>query len=583
MKPPATTQDGTARASFVAAVLVVHQDDPPGVFMLREDAPMTIGRGDSVEVAIEDTSISRAHAKIVWERGVLKIEDLGSRNGTWVRGERIKGAAHVLPGESFQLGTVTASINVGSKIDEATARATWPYPRFVARVEDEVLRARAFHRSVSLLALRPFGGDAPISGWFKSVRALLRAQDPVAAFSERALLVLLPETAVREAQTLALAITDRPHDGVWLAAGVASAPPVGSAHELIGLAWEASHAATREGRVTLGGESSSELRGRSFVLESPLMRELMALVRRLAVLGNPVLVTGETGTGKESIARALHESGPRARHPFLAVNGGAIPAGLLEDVLFGHEKGSFTDAHESTPGVIEQADGGTLFLDEVADLSARAQTALLRVLEANRISRIGGVREIPVDIRVVSATHGDLDEMVKRGEFRADLYHRLSSVTLRVPPLRSRPEDLARLIDVFLQEACDRNGVAMVAIDPDARKALLRHEWPGNVRELRNAIERAVVLCAPMAIHLADVEEHVFGARTRPELPAADGSGKPELKAMLREYEARILADALRAAEGNQTLAAKNLGIPLRTFVHKLTQLGIRVPRRAKK
>jgi two-component system, NtrC family, response regulator AtoC len=186
-------------------------------------------------------------------------------------------------------------------------------------------------------------------------------------------------------------------------------------------------------------------------------------------------------------------------------------------------------------------------------------------------------------VRIVSATHRDLDQMVQAGEFRADLYHRLSGVTLEVPPLRDRPEDLERLIDLYLHDACERNGVGRVEIEPDARKALLRHHWPGNVRELRNAIERAVVLCAPMAIGLADVEEHVLGTRSRHPTEPAPEQSSAKHKAMMREYETRVLTDALKRADGNQTQAAKALGLPLRTFVHKLTQLGVRIPRKPRK
>ncbi|MCC7538575.1 MAG: sigma-54-dependent Fis family transcriptional regulator, partial [Deltaproteobacteria bacterium] len=283
------------------------------------------------------------------------------------------------------------------------------------------------------------------------------------------------------------------------------------------------------------------------------------------------------------------------------INCAAIPATLIESVLFGHEKGAFTGADRRSEGVFEQASGGTVFLDEIGELAPAAQAALLRVLETKRISRVGSSQEIEVDVRIVAATHRDLEAMCQEGKFRLDLLYRLNTMTLVVPPLRERHEEIEPLARQFLAAANRANDCHVKSIQPDALAALQRHSWPGNVRELRNVIERAVVIAHDDVLTVEDLPERIRSAASSPSavshLPSAtaqpaSGSAPPQLaptvapppiddpsvdfKDKIRQYEKDLILDALRRTEWNQTEAAKLLKMPLRTLVHKIGVFNIR-------
>ncbi|HVE81884.1 MAG TPA: sigma-54 dependent transcriptional regulator, partial [Myxococcales bacterium] len=281
--------------------------------------------------------------------------------------------------------------------------------------------------------------------------------------------------------------------------------------------------------------------------------------------------------------------GPRSEQPFKAVNCAAMPAALLESLLFGHEKGSFTGADRSQRGLFEQASGGTVFLDEIGELAPPAQAALLRVLETKRVTRIGSDQEVGVDVRVVAATHRDLETMTTAGTFRMDLLYRLNTVTLRIPPLRARTMEIPALADLFLREAA-QGTTAIQGISSAAMDRLKAYHWPGNVRELRNVIERAVMIAQGPQIQPEDLPEHISeyeeasmpppppGPRGEP--PAAGASTYAELQEQIRDWtrerERELLLDALRRHGGNQTEAARELQMPLRTLVHKIKTLGLK-------
>jgi DNA-binding NtrC family response regulator len=319
------------------------------------------------------------------------------------------------------------------------------------------------------------------------------------------------------------------------------------------------------------------------VVKNPAMKEVMATVKRLAHSTIAVLIHGETGTGKEVVARANHDGGPRKKQTLRCINCAAIPGMLIESVLFGHEQGAYTGADKSARGIFEQADGGTVLLDEIGELAASAQAALLRVLETKKVTRVGGEKEIEVDVRVIAATHRDLEGMAAAGRFREDLLYRLNTVTLRIPPLRERVDEIRPLAERFLKEARRQAGTAVRTIDPRALAALEAYAWPGNVRELRNVIERAVVLAEGQAILPDDLTDRVRGGSRAlaspepPDEPAEQPGDEPgDYKEHVRRYEAELILRALHKHNGNQTEAARALNLPLRTLVHKIQTYGIK-------
>jgi DNA-binding NtrC family response regulator len=300
------------------------------------------------------------------------------------------------------------------------------------------------------------------------------------------------------------------------------------------------------------------------------MRELAAHIHRLQGSDIAVAIFGESGTGKELVARAIHENGRRADGPFVAVNCAAIPQSLEESELFGHEKGAFTGAIGQHRGRFEQASGGTLFLDEIGEMSAGMQAALLRTLQERTIRRVGGTSDVPIDVRVMCATHRDLEEDVRRGRFREDLYYRIVVYPVRVPPLRKRIEDLPLLLRHFIELLGPDTGRTPSHIDPHALEALVLHDWPGNVRELGNVVHRALVACDGDRIELAHLPPSIR-ARVLPEMPRAETAVEVPLMP-LRELERRAIRRALHETDGNMARAARLLGIGRATLYRRLAE-----------
>jgi two-component system response regulator PilR (NtrC family) len=312
-----------------------------------------------------------------------------------------------------------------------------------------------------------------------------------------------------------------------------------------------------------GGGAAPKLSG-----ESRAMREVRDLLERVARTQAPVLITGESGTGKELAAKLVHESGPRAEAPFVAVNCGAIPAELIESELFGHRRGSFTGAVADKQGLFQAAHGGTLFLDEVADLPLALQVKLLRVVQEKAVRPVGATAEEPVDVRILAATHKDLSALVAAGRFREDLYYRIVVIEVHIPPLRERREDLMPLAEHLLARLAGAQGRDGATLDADAREALLAHDFPGNVRELENVLERALTLAGGEPIRA----EHIQIRRPGPAaVPAADLEGK------LADVERDAIRDALARANNNRTAAAKLLGMTLRQLRYRIAKLGLSV------
>ncbi len=339
-----------------------------------------------------------------------------------------------------------------------------------------------------------------------------------------------------------------------------------SALEGVNAALRAAERRLRARREELARFAPGAEERKGLVVRSEAMRRVLDLAQRVARVESTALITGESGVGKERVARLIHDESPRAARPFVAVNCGAVTETLLESELFGHARGASTGADRERPGLLEAASGGTLFLDEVGEVSPGMQVKLLRALQEKEVRRVGENRARPVDVRVVAATNRNLAEEVAAGRFRQDLYYRLRVIELRVPPLRDRPEDVLPLARVFLAETARRMGRKVTGFTPRAADQLLRYPWPGNVREVQNAIEHAVALSAGTRIEVEDLPEELRAAMPRPR-PA--GRTRP-LEAIEREY---ILA-AVEGAGGNRTRAAAELGIGLATLKRKLKRYG---------
>ncbi len=314
---------------------------------------------------------------------------------------------------------------------------------------------------------------------------------------------------------------------------------------------------------------------------SARMQEVFKTVLTVAPLKTTILITGESGTGKELIAKAIHYGSPRARRPLVTLNGAAIPETLLESELFGHEKGSFTDAHQKKLGQFELAHGGTLFLDEIGEMGPSTQAKLLRVLEHGEFLRVGGQKPVTVDVRIIAATNRDLTSAIKDGTFRPDLYYRLNVVSVHLPPLRERRDDLILLIRHFVANKCRDMGLPEKQVKPEAADALLRYPWPGNVRELENLIERVLVLSEGPTISLEDLPEQVRRTDASPgDLKDQVLAGRKSLGTAVDEFEREIIAEALQQMEFNQTRAAEMLGTTRRILKYRMDKLGIDTPDR---
>ena len=325
------------------------------------------------------------------------------------------------------------------------------------------------------------------------------------------------------------------------------------------------HAGLRHENKALRETLSTSLDTGGIISRSPAMRQLMQNLAAIAPSEATVLITGESGTGKELIARAIHNNSSRRKEPFVAVNCAALTESLLESELFGHERGAFTGAEGRRKGRFQSANKGTIFLDEIGEISAAMQSRLLRVLQEREIQPVGSDQTIKIDVRILGATHRDLARDVDQGRFRQDLYYRLNVVTLHLPPLRERPDDIPLLAGHFLKKFAEKNRKQVKTFTPEAMHRLNAHAWPGNVRELENAVERAVVLLAGEYVDARDLPPALLSGQAAGDTPGAVPSGLT-----LEEMERQVIVAALAAADGNKSEAARRLGITRKTLHAKL-------------
>jgi two-component system, NtrC family, response regulator AtoC len=565
-----------ATLSDQSRYLVIFDQHTSTKIVLPAEGSMVIGRGHDVEIRLLDSSVSRRHARIVIEKGQARVEDLGSHNGVILNGERIDKVAPIGSRDIVTLGRVTLIYHSGSR--SATARRVHTYDGITRRAADEIARARTLGKPLTVIVLGLDGVPASPA----SLAEQAAENHEVAWASPTELVALAVGVTAADAPRIGEALVDAVADHVPARAAHATFPDDGA--DLQGLLARArvALAAWETPRVTGGTVHRIALGDRTVIIADPAMVRLYELLRRLAASDLPVLVGGETGAGKEIAAWAIHSWSRRAGKPFVALNCASLPETLAESELFGHDKGAFSGAATAKQGLLESSAGGTVFLDEFGELSLPVQAKLLRVVETKRLMRLGELKEREVDIRVVAATNRDLEAEVKAGRFRQDLFFRLNTATVWIPPLRERPRELLLLAAQFLEEACKRAGRDSMTLSPAAQQVLSAYSWPGNVRELRNTIDFVVAAAEPDE---DTVEAESLPARIlvreggEPTVPGAQVAAALKPKSVteeIRDLEKQRMIEALARCEGNQSRAAELIGMPRRTFVAKLKLYNIK-------
>ncbi len=338
----------------------------------------------------------------------------------------------------------------------------------------------------------------------------------------------------------------------------------------------------RSENATLKSEIDKQYSFANIIAKSKAMKDIFETIKRLTKYNTTVLITGQSGTGKELIAKALHHNSPRKDKPFIAINCGAIPETLMESELFGHKKGAFTDASRDKKGLFEEADGGTLFLDEIGEMPIHLQVKLLRALQEQQIHRVGDEQPVNIDVRVIAATLRNLESDVKEGRFREDLYYRLNVVSLHLPALHERPEDIQVLVEHFMKKYNKRLGLSIKEVGPDALKCLMNYKWRGNIRELENCIERAMVLTESGKIDIDSLPESIQkagGVNTSQSALDSDVSISGDvlsIKQHTKALEVQLIHKALKKTKGNRTKAAKLLEISHRALLYKLKEYDLK-------
>ncbi len=542
---------------------------------------VTIGRGSDAEIRLVDPLASRHHVRLhLQEPEAVLVEDLGSANGTRLGEERLP-AHQRIPlaiGQALLIGSTTLVLQHG--LSTSRPRRIWTHGHFEARLEDECARSERSGGVFGVARIQIEGAIGPTRA-AELLASSFRAADVLACYGPSDYEVLVVDTTKREGdETVGRVVAELRTKGLIVRSASAFYPEDGRTPEA--LVARASAAVRGQARVASAGPAT-------VIVADDLMQRLHALVQRISSSNINVLILGETGVGKEVIAEAVHRQSPRSEKPLLRLNCAALSESLLESELFGHEKGAFTGAVATKPGLLETADGGTVFLDEVGELPLALQAKLLRVLDSRQVLRVGGLKSRTIDVRFVAATNRNLEVEVARNAFRQDLFFRLNGFSVLIPPLRDRVAEIAGLARLFVSETAHQMKKEPVPeIAPDALRLLEAYAWPGNIRELRNVMERATVLCTSHRITSEDFPVEKMGATvpvrfTEPAAPRMAASppsipARTFTEAETAEHE-RIVG-ALEQCGGNQSRAAKVLGISRANLVAKLDKYGIRRPRK---
>jgi DNA-binding NtrC family response regulator len=547
---------------------VVYHGDRSIFVDLEEGRTVVLGRSDEADVIVETSTVSRRHLALRWAGGVLTARDCGSTNGTLVNGVKLAGEAVLGGGEEIAMGEALVIVGLSSP-RSATRRLLEP-GLFDARLAQETLRASRLGRSLVLVRLVAFGSEEEVHECLDAVRASLPGHAVLGALSPAISQAVVADATLEPvASAISTLLADRGWGPGRLRAGLAEFPRHGQSPSA--LVEHVARALERPDAADAGGAVSSPGTDPPPTAADPVSVRLFSLVSRVAATDATVLLVGETGVGKDVVARALHARSRRSGGPFVRVDCGAIPTGIFAREMFGNEPGAFTGARDRRIGLFEAASGGTLFLDEVAEIPLMDQPRLLRALEQRAVTRVGGVKETPVDIRIVAATNRDLEELVAQGLFREDLFFRLNVIAIFVPALRDRPGDIAPLVRGFVERIVRSSGRGEVALSPEAVEVLARHGWPGNVRELRNVVERAVLLAAGPTVEPEDVLRILHAEA----VPSLDLAGDVALKTLVEEVERLALVRTLERCGQNQSLAAERLGISRRALIYKMQRYQI--------
>jgi two-component system response regulator AtoC len=572
-----------------------------------------IGRAEDADLRIVDPKASRIHARVhVTPEATIEIEDLGSANGTCVRDEPLDPGRRrrLLPGDSMTIGSTILVLHGGDP--ELEARRVWAHGYLETRLIEECASAQSRGSQFALVRIHT-EGRPPAALVEGCVGSVLRGGDLLAAYGPGEYQALLLDSGESGARSVAEAIdATLATEGVVARSTVACYPADGTSPQaLLSCSSERAYAGTGLGSSNGGGvtprvatrsilgpgaaaaaaAATAAGAGPDLVVRGTrAMQELHRLAQRAAASDTNVLILGETGAGKEVFAETVHRLSPRAAEPFLPLNCAAFSENLVESELFGFERGAFTGATHAKPGLLEAAAGGTLFLDEIGEMPLSIQAKLLRVIETRQVLRIGSVKPQAINVRFVAATHRDLEEEVAEKRFREDLYFRLNVITLQIPPLRERPDEIEPLALTFLDRLTRRLGRPAPRLSDEALGLLCSYAWPGNIRELRNVIERALVLCAGDVV----TTEHLPAEKMRrhpwplPESRPAALPVTPSPTAPLpppgpgrdfKQVEREAIVDALARCHGNQTRAAELLGMPRRTFCKRVKDYELPRPR----
>ena len=575
---------GTAATSH-KGILVVYLDgpNPTRVIQLPDGADVSFGRSRGCTIHIDSESVSRTHARLRRNGFSLTLEDAGSRNGTWLNGDKISQPRSVVSGDEIRVGPATALVSMVLPAGRSVTVGSTSH--LEERLAAEADRSVRYRRRFALALVHLTGSDDVVDTALSRVAQQLRTMDGIAEYSPDVFAIVMPEYDAAAAEVAVNDILTDLNDhvrGVEVCAGLAAFPGHSSkTGELLALAFSCARSAS-PGAVNVAAVSkTTAMAGNDdLVIGSPAMGRVYAMAERVAPSNMTVLVMGETGAGKEVVAEHIHRHSKRQSKPFIRLNCTSIPDSLLESELFGHEKGAFTGADRRRIGYFEAADGGTIFLDEIGEISQGTQAKLLRVLEQRTITRVGGTREIAVDVRVVCATNRDLEQCVGNQTFREDLFFRISAFTVIVPPLRDRTDEIEGLANLFLAQTVANSEASRPQLSPQALEAMHHYSWPGNVRELKNAMERAAIVQETGVIETSHLPQRIMEKSPHSSRSASPGDSNivADVKEHMAELECRAIVAALEACGGNQTQAAKQLGLSRRALIYKLEKYGLKKP-----